>query len=442
MLPRVGFSSVVFFWLCISPNVFSWPTEFDRSGPPTTVESERASVPNTFRPGKTVVRLLIASDEEIEQLKVAIEEGEHAVDHPMDVEGFWRKKAELLRHPKGAFDLRRSFENVARLVHLSKDFESPILRDFLVSSAVMFGITHGTEATTGVIFGTKALLHFLVSGSYAALLAGDPAAFATTFDMTQLAAAAGWFGLALPGLYDIGCFGGQAALFIRPTRYLFTKTRKAVAWAAGEASNALGGPRLMEALFSIRSARERVLAAIEKQAGAREPIELEINNRELIEASDRLQSYELKLIPSALGNEDRATLELHLIAPSRKTAATLLFKEAPDQTLILAQSAIDTEAIREGSPADFKRAFSGLGWNVTGAMRQIRKLLERDQRHLIEKEKTFIDEVVNISPSQMEIRFRPDAIWLGTKRMFRRQALWSKCKEFLMGASGEPSHGS
>jgi len=324
-----------------------------------STESFRARAVQAVSRGATFVRVwLIASDSEMPLIRDAIDEAEHAVEPPTNVEGFWRRRWETLRTLRASLDLRRSFQNVRRLIHLSQHFENPWLRNQLINSAIMFGFTHGGEFISGSIFGTKHLL------------------------MGDLAGAFAWYGLAIPGLYDVGCWFGQGALLLRPTREGFNSIRQTLVWVGGEAATSLRLKDFLEVILETELGRDRLIDSMKSQQGLVE-IEIEISNEKLAELLVRKHE--------------------------QNPLARLQFLEKDDGSLVLQKGYFDTLQLSEVPYGDLHESLSGLGWNVMGALRQIQKLIRRNESHLIAHERTFTTNV-EIDNNRLSVEFRHEAV--------------------------------
>ncbi|MCB0405443.1 MAG: hypothetical protein KDD51_11710 [Bdellovibrionales bacterium] len=337
--------------------------------------------------GLTYIRVaLIASDEELPHVWEAIEEAEHALEPPAAVEGFWKRKWHILyrlgadtvhpffehtppralyrllwENPPAAFDLRRSFQNSRRLLRLSEDFASPWLRQLMLNSATMFAITHGGEFFTGSIEGT----HELFRGNVAAALA--------------------WYGLAIPGLYDFGCWIGQGLIVLKPTRAGFDILRRATILVAGKAVQYVGLKRVVQLVFERPEVRAQMA-------------QLARNGTE----NKQRTTFEIYV-------EDEALLRYSIIDNEGGEALRLRFEINDRGEMVLCEADVHEASLVAASYASLKHALGDFGWNVLGAFRQIHKLLCRNQADLISSEKTFI------SGSHAEngfrhLVFRPNAV--------------------------------
>lgn len=352
-----------------------------------------ASAKSALESGLTYLRIhFVASDEELPGIRQAIHEGEHAVEPPTHVEGFWARRWEVLRHPLVALDLRRSFQNVRRLMRVSHSFANSGARDLLLSSATMFGITHGGEFATGtakgVEHGAKAAYH---------LLAGDTATAAA-----EAGLALSWWGLALPGFYDFGCWIGQGALLIRPTRNAFHSARKFTVQMAGKAGHALGLPAVMRAIFEYRPARAKILEALEN-GGAAVSFEVTMRDEDLLKfqfVRDELPVFDLQFEENAAGE------------------------------LILRKASIEAHELKALTYAELKEALGVFGWNVLGVFRQFRKLLIRDHADLIAAEETFVAGVEWKNAHRFDVEFRDSAVYVKPERRIHPH-LRKECAESL-----------
>ncbi len=339
-----------------------------------------------------VRRFALASDEELPAIREAIHEGEHAVEPPTHAEGFWARRLEVIRHPFVALDLRRSFQNVRRLMRVSHNFENPFIRKLLMVSAGTFGATHGGEVFTGVTLGTKhaaqAVHHFIM---------GD-----TASAWVEVGIAMSWYGLALPGLYDVGCWGGQAAIVFRPYRegafYLGQLSMRMV----GKAGSALGLPAVLQAIFESQPARAKILEALEN-GGPENEFEITIRDEDLLKFS-----FELDGLP----------------------VFDLQFEENAAGELILRRATIEAHELKALTYAQLKEAVGVFGWNVLGVFRQFRKLLLRGHKDLIEEEHTFVHSVKWVNAHRFDVEFRDNAVFVGPKRRFQ-PAFVNECVETL-----------
>jgi len=302
--------------------------------------------------------ILIATDEEWKHVRETVDEVEHALEPPMAAEGFFRRKWETLRHPLAALDLQRSFQNLGRLMRLSAGFESPWMRDLLVSSATMFGFTHGGEFVTGLYQGSIELFSGNVAGAVA------------------------WYGLALPGLYDVGCLVGQGLIVVRPTRVAFTRARKVSVIAAGKAVEFMGVQAFVEAIFDNHTAKEQLLWAL-KQDERQTTFDLVIPDEELLR-------FEVK-------NE------------KGEVVMTLQFEETPKNELVLREATFHKAPLKESDTSNLQEVLSPFRGDVLGAVRQIRKLVRRGRTDLVEHEKTFVSNVDD-SDEDLVVRFRDNAV--------------------------------
>ncbi len=341
------------------------------------------------RRGFTRVRIaLIATDQEWEDLKEIREEVEHALEPPTPVDGFWARKWETLQNPQFALDIARSFQNMARLMRVSGDFPNRWVNDFLVSAISMFSMTHGTEMLTGVAGALYSLVHL------------------------DFPTAGAWIGLALPGFYDFGCYLGAGVLFVRPTRNLFNGTRKMVFSLSGAAAQKLGLPVAMDAFFGNATAREKLLQLLQ-QPGVSQRIELEIPDSELL--SLRLRNEK---------GQEFARLQL------RETSSGELALESAQFTASRVPGA-QTGWRRWLPNFELRRIVAGLGWNVSGALLTVARLIRAGRAHLIEHEKTFVasSEVVD---DTIHIQFRRNAVAFST---FRSAPEPVRCSEAVLEAA-------
>ncbi|MEZ4751489.1 MAG: hypothetical protein R3B54_12985 [Bdellovibrionota bacterium] len=353
-----------------------------------------ASLRKASSEGLTYLRIhLVASDEELPHVLEAIEEAEHALEPPSEVEGFWRRKRHILyRHgsdvvypftqysppraldrllwenPPAAFDLQRSFQNARRLLRLSEDFPSPWLRQLMLNSATMFAITHGGEFVTGTVEGTRELLHGNIGGALA------------------------WYGLAIPGLYDFGCWIGQGLIFVKPTRNTFDFLRRSTIFVAGRAVKYVGLTRVVEFVFERPEVRKQLAELIK--------------NRAL--RSKKSHTFELFV-------EDEALLRFSVRDKTGREAIRLRFDINERGEMVLREADLHESAVTEASYASLKNALRDFGWNVLGAFRQIRKLLCRNQPELIEREKTFITTSESSDGGYRHLEFRPNAVLVRSK---------------------------
>jgi hypothetical protein len=322
----------------------------------------------------TVRVLLIGDDEQYAQMHELIEEVEHALEPPSQAEGFWRSKWEIVKSlgdvTRGrlppVFDFRRSFQNLARVFRSAKYKPNPTQRELLASSGTMFGITHGSEVVFGLVTGTAALLH------------------------GNIPVALGLYSMIIPGLDDFGCLIGQGLLVVRPTRYLFNTSRKAVVWIAGKALNQLGAPFLMKALFDYEPARERILAAAKKHG---------------------TQVVDLQI-------PDDALMRLTLKNAKGEPVLHLQFAENESHEIELKTATFDEKKFARTPYSDFSRVLRELGWNTNGALRQIHNLLNRGEPELIAEEKTFVSGVGRKKGKRV-ITFREHAVVVTAKRHLR-----------------------
>lgn len=361
---------------------------------PATTESAPAgsftrAVARALGRGATLARIyLVASDDEMRDIRTAIEEGEHAVEPPMEHEGFWRRKWELIRHPLVALDLRRSFQNVRRVLRLSRDFDSPWIRELMLSSATMFAITHGGEFATGLVMGTYELFSW------------------------NFAAALGWYGLALPGLYDVGCWIGQGSLLIRPTRAAFNFARRTTVAMAGRAVEKLGLAAAARALFEHTTARRRIVEAVGRAGEGPAYLEIEIPDEEL--------------------------MRLHVRDATGATAAVLHFEPNRYEEMTLTRADLNLGILAKMPPRELSRALKSLGWNVKGALRQMHKLIRRQQRHLIQEEKTFVTRVEEDN-GWLRVSLRGNAVAVASRNAFvPMKRLVAGCKWLLGGRTTPP----
>jgi hypothetical protein len=339
---------------------------------------------------------LIASDHEWEQIKIAVEELENALEPPTNTEGFWQRKWEALLLCHSALDLshtfqtfgrivhsiRRSFENVARVVRLSKYFEDPWFRRLILTSASVFAATHGFEFITGVTYGTyygiDALVH-LFSGD---LVGSAASAGASLF----------WLGVAIPGLYDFLCHAGQGALFIRPIRETGSALREASVYVGSQLARSLGIPWVVGALWSNQTARERLLAAFSSQ-NAQATIDFTLTTEELLEVVHR--------------------------TPDGKPVLRLRFAPGENHNLELVSAKIDQKKFLAHDFSILKESLLPYGWNVKGVFRQIHRLLTKHRDDLIEQEKTFVKSTEIEADGFLRIDFRPHAVWVSGQRKLR-----------------------
>ncbi|MBY0371408.1 hypothetical protein K2X33_12020 [bacterium] len=331
-----------------------------------------------LKQGKTFARIvLLASDEELPHISQGREEAEHALEQPMleSVEGFWRKRWEALKNPAAALDLTRSFQNLGRLLRLSKDFASPWLRKFLISAATMFGITHGSEVVTGVSMGVVELLR----GNWAESMA--------------------WFGLALPGLYDIGCFIGAGILVLRPTRNAFQTSLDYTIWAIGSGATHARIPQLLRKVFDRQEVQDRLQAALERNPHLTLDVEASEDGVFVIDIQDSAG------VPFA-----RLTLEED---EGELVARTLEVKPA-------AMPGNRTPFVLYLPNWELRGITKGLGWNLRGVLLQVSRLVRRDREDLIEREKTFVSEVEEVE-GRLVIHFREKAVALTPRWRLKRQ---------------------
>lgn len=344
--------------------------------------------------GLTYLRVqFIASDEELPHVWEAVEEAEHALEPPSEVEGFWRRKGHILyrlvadtvhpfteysppralyrlvwENPPAAFDLRRSFQNARRLLRLSEDFSSPWLRQLMLNSATMFAITHGGEFFTGTVEGTRELLH------------------------GNLAAALAWYGLAIPGLYDFGCWIGQGLIVVRPTRVGFDFLRRSTILVAGKTLQYVGLERVVQFVFERPEVRQQIA--------------------QLLQNRSQKKSHTFELFV-----EDEALLHYSVKDKEGREALNLRFEINERGEMVLREADVHETSITEASYASLKSALGGFGWNVLGAFRQIRKLLCRNQAELINSEKTFVSES-HTDNGVRHLVFRPNAVSVRSKLRF------------------------
>lgn len=376
---------IVVLMLCTSV-----PLRADGEMPPEFSVAARSALSE----GLTYLRItLVASDEELPGIRQAVHEGEHAVEPPTQVDGFWARRWEVIRHPLVALDLRRSFQNVRRLMRISHSFANPGARDLLLSSATMFGLTHGGEFATGTAKGTQ---HAAQAAFH--LLGGD-----STTALAEAGLALSWFGLALPGLYDFGCWIGQGALFVRPTRNAFNAARKFTVRMAGRAGQALGLPAVMRALFEYRPARAKILQALEK-GGAAVSFDVTMRDEDLLKFT-----YALDGLP----------------------VFDLQFEENADGELILRRASIEAHELKALTYAQLKDAVGIFGWNVLGVFRQFRKLLLRGHGDLIAEEETFVRSVDWINAHRFDVEFRDSAVYVKPERRWH-PSLRSECVDSLL----------
>lgn len=328
--------------------------------------------------GLNVIRIwVIADNEEWASVKEIIEEGEHAVEPPMKEERFWRRKLEILkslgvvfkRELPPVFDFRRSFQNVVRLSRVSENFETPWAREMLVNAATMFAITHGSEFVSGVTMGTYHLAH----GDFAHALA--------------------WYGLALPGLYDFGCWIGQGVLLVRPGRSAFGFARRIVVMAGGRAIRFMGIPRAMEAIFEREDVRERILRA---------------------QARAKTSGFEIQI-------PDEEVMRLKIRDREGREVVQLQFGEGKRKGELVLKSARFAKELRDVPYADLYPSLKDLGWNVIGAVRQAHYLIRAGQEDLIASEKTFVS-AVNPDGETIDVDFREEAVWMKPKRKLSQAA--------------------
>lgn len=357
----------------------------------TSASEEAAALPfhhrmlEAMKHGKHVLRVvLIANDEEAEQMEELLEQVEHALEPPSDVEGFWAKKWDILKsvgkyvagmplgkfsQPPPVFDLRRSFTNLARVFRTSRYNENPMQREFLASSGTMFGITHGSEVVFGLITGTAAALH------------------------GNIPLALGLYSMVIPGLDDVGCLVGQGLIFFRPTRFLFNNGRKATVWLAGKAATKMRIPALMAALFEYEPARERILAAAAKHGT--QVVDLEVPDEVLMRTTIKNKAGEKVM--------------------------TLQFGLNQANEMVLQTATFNQEKLRTTPYSELKPFLKDLGWwNTIGAVREIQKLLVRGRADLIEEEKSFVEGVDHASDVDGDtvVRFREHAVAVTAKRHF------------------------
>lgn len=328
-----------------------------------------------------VRRVAVANDEQWAQLKIARGEAEHALEPPMEEERFWYRKLELLKDPRAAADFRRSFENITRVVYLSKYFESPWLRRLIVLSATMFGMTHGSEAVTGVSMGFYFLFWAVV-----ALFSGD---FATAGLYGGISL--GWFGMALPGLYDFACYMGAGVLFFRPTRAAFDVAHQVVFWVGGKTAKAVGIPALLAAILEKKSAREKLEKAFASKDLAT-AVEFEFTDEELLNVVQR----------------DGAGKELY----------RMRFTPHEGDNVELAEAQVQLDTFTSTEYEHLLPALSSYGWNVKGVMRQIHKLARKGKIDLLQYEHTFV-ESVDITDNVLKVKFREHSVRVMAERSLK-----------------------
>jgi hypothetical protein len=320
---------------------------------------------------------LIANDEELAKIKDLSEEGEHALDPPSDIDGFWRKKLEILSDPVPALNLKRSFQNVARLFRLSKKSPDPWTKEMLQSSATMFALTHGGEMISGFVMGT----HELMQHNYGAAL--------------------GFYGAMIPGLYDVGCWLGQLSLTVRPFRIGFNATRKMVVFAAGAAAKKVGLPTLLAAAFSKQEARDRLLKALQDHKS--EVVDVDITDADVV----------------------KFTLNNKAGVP-----AVQFHFQKEDGEMLLRSATFDPKTLADTPYRDIKPMLKKMGWNVKGALTQIRFLLRRNRLDLVKKEKTFVDNVEQDPVTKLAtVTFRENAVAVVPKYSLRNPvAMWRQLR--------------
>jgi hypothetical protein len=393
------------------PSTHSWVTWILLAA--LTLESTAAAQPTFWERvnaasarGVNLVRItLVATDEQMEQLRLAREAVEQALEPPMEEERFWHRKLELLKDPRAALDLRRSFENVIRVVHLSKYFENPWLRELIVSAATMFGITHGSEAISGAALG--------VYFTFWAIVALTQTDLPTASIHGGLALS--FFGMALPGLYDAFCYVGAGMLFLRPTRYAFNESRKFVIHIGGDVGKRVGVPGVMAAILEKASARQKLEEAL------RSPdlvpfVEFEFTDDELLNVVHRdehgRELFHLRFVPY-----EQDALEL-----------------------VEARFGLNTFAATDYS--EIEPLLSPYGWNVQGAVRQIHKLASKNKIELLEHEKTFVASVRQQGDT-LSVGFRKHAVRVHAAPSLRPEYRWMNpmnivrtCSALLAGRSG------
>ncbi len=381
-------------------------------------ETLAAKVQSAAARGATFLRIhLLASDEELPAIQQAKEEIEYALDAPRDavtpvaighqvflsqILTFLKNRGSLLMHPLELLDLSRSFRNLQRLTYLSRDFESPWLRRMLINSAAMFGITHGSEIAFGTIVGTQ----HLIQGA---------AAWASGMDYSyHFGAALGWYGLALPGLYDFGCMLGAVILVVRPTRNAFDGLVRGVFFTTTKLTEWFGMQWVFRQLFEKQSAMSRLAQAIRNNPGS-DFYDIEIPTSELLHFTlkDKAGSpvVDLQFAPNAHGDLALTDATFHL------------------RRIRLRRGSWDfLPRFQERAAVD--HALAPFGANASKAIRQILKLIQKHQTRFIEEEKTFV-ESVETSYTTLFVKFRTNSVVL--KKKWIRKSCSSKLLVPIVG---------